>query len=320
MRLPVSPTGLHVAESFELIVDTLRSRLLRGLQARTLRVGDRLPSARVLAREFAVDFRTILNAYRSLANEGLVEMRARGGVYVAEQRTASNGSMPLPEGWLADVLTQALLRELPPSELYEWLRRCTETLRLRAVVVTSTEDQLFGLCRELSDDFGLEAEGLTASAIEGGGEAHLSFRRADLLVTTRGHEARMRALADGLAKPLVVIDVRPDFLSGEWALLLRQPVYVIVATEDFGRMFHGFFAAVPGVENLRVLVDGKDDLSGIPPDAPTYITQRVRASLGKAKIPGRVLPAARTIRSESARELFGFIVRANIAAISGRAR
>jgi hypothetical protein len=83
--------------------------------------------------------------------------------------------------WLADVLTQALVREIPPWELYEWLRRCTETLR------------------------------------------------------------------------------------------------------------------------LRVLVFGRDDLKTIRPNAPTYITQRVRASLGSTDVPGRILPAARTIRSESAR-------------------
>jgi hypothetical protein len=42
--------------------------------------------------------------------------------------------------------------------------------------------------------------------------------------------------------------------------------------------------------------------------------------LGGEKLAGRILPAARTIRSESARELFAFIVRSNIAALSSRAR
>jgi DNA-binding transcriptional regulator YhcF (GntR family) len=305
-----------VADSIEQIVETLRSRLLRGLQARTLRVGDKLPSARVLAQEFAVDFRVVLSAYRTLSAEGLVEMRARGGVYVAAHQTSAEGTVPIPEAWLVDVLTQALSREIPPSELYEWLRRCTETLRIRAVVVTTTEDQVYGLCRELSDDFGLDAEGLTAAAVSEQTNQQLALRRADVLIATRGHESMMRAVADQLKKQLLVIDVRPDLLSGEWALLLRQPVYVVVATEDFGRMLREFFAAVPGVENLRVLVFGRDDLTVIPHDAATYITQRVRASLGTQAIPGRVLPAARTIRSESAREIFAFMVHANMAAIT----
>lgn len=308
-----------MADSVEFIVETLRGRILRGLQTKTLLVGDRLPSARVLAREFAVDFRVILNAYRVLSSEGLVDLRARGGVYVSANGLGSPGVPPLPETWIVDVLNQSLARETPPAELYEWIRRCTETLRLRALVVGSTEDQVYGLCRELSDDFGLEAEGLTADRVRAA-PRDPQVRRADLFVTTKAHAEWMRDFASELQKPVIVIDVRPDLLTGEWALLLRQPVYVIVATEDFGRMLREFFKDVEGVENLHVLVFGRDDLAEIPADAPTYVTQRVRASLGNEKLGGRILPAARTIRSESARDLFAFIVRSNIAAMAGRAR
>lgn len=308
-----------MAESVEFIAETMRGRILRGLQTKTLLVGDRLPSARMLAREFAVDFRVVLSAYRVLSSEGLVDLRARGGVYVSAHGVGSPGVPPLPEAWLVDILTQSLARETPAAELYEWIRRCTETLRLRAVVVGSTEDQVYGLCRELSDDFGLDAEGLTADRLRAA-PRESSVRRADLFVTTKAHAGWMQDFASALSKPVIVIDVRPDLLTGEWALLLRQPVYVIVATEDFGQMLREFFGEVPGVENLHVLVFGRDDLATIPADAPTYITQRVRASLGNERVAGRVLPAARTIRTESARELYAFIVRANIAALSGRAR
>jgi DNA-binding transcriptional regulator YhcF (GntR family) len=309
-----------MAESVDFIVETLRGRVLRGLQTRTLMVGDRLPSARMLAREFAVDFRVILSAYRVLASEGLVDLRARGGVYVAANGVGSPGVPPLPETWIVDVLAQSLARETPAAELYEWIRRCTETVRLRTVVIASTEDQVYGLCRELTDDFGLDAEGITADRVRNVAERDLSVRRADLLVTTKAHAEWVHALASELHRPAIVIDVRPDLLTGEWAMLLRQPVYVIVATEDFGRMLREFFAEVPGIENLRVLVFGRDNLGTVPTDAPTYITQRVRSSLGGEKLAGRILPAARTIRSESARELFAFIVRSNIAALSSRAR
>lgn len=308
-----------MAETVEFIAETMRGRILRGLQTKTLLVGDRLPSARMLAREFAVDFRVVLSAYRALSSEGLVDLRARGGVYVSANGVGSPGVPPLPESWIVDVLTQSLARETPASELYEWIRRCTETLRLRALVIGSTEDQVYGLCRELSDDFGFDAEGLTADRVRAA-PRDASVRRADLFVTTTAHAEWMQDFAAGLQKPVIVIDVRPDLLTGEWALLLRQPVYVIVATEDFGRMLREFFREVPDVENLHVLVFGRDDLTTIPADAPTYVTQRVRASLGSEKIAGRVLPAARTIRTESARELFAFIVRSNIAALSGRAR
>ena len=307
-----------MADKLEAIVETLRSRILRGMQARTLAVGAKLPSARTLAAEFDVDFRIILAAYRTLANEGLVDMRARGGIYVSAQAGSSRGMPTLPEGWIADVLTQALQREIPAPEFHEWLRRCTETLRLRAAIIAATDDQCYGLCRELAEDFGLEADGLTADRVQEVSPMPLSVRRADLLVTTKAHAEWVSALGEEMQKPTIVIDVRPDLLGGEWAMLLRQPVYAVVATEEFGRMLREFFSSVPGVENLHVLVFGRDDLTSIPPHAPTYITQRVRASLQGKKVPGRILPAARTIRSESAREIFAFIVRANISALAAR--
>lgn len=295
-------------------MEVLRSRVLRGLESGTLDVGARLPSGRDLAAEFDVDHRVVLAAYRVLADERLIEMRQRGGVYVAE-RHGSNGVPPIPQSWVADVLVQGLAREIPAPDLHEWLRRCTETLRLRAAVVASTPDQCHGLCRELTDDFGLEADGILASEIVAG-RVPLPLKRADLIVTTGAHEKRMRAVGEELKKPVQVIEVRPDLIVGEWALLLRKPVYVVVASEEFGAMIRSFFADVKGVGNINIVVLGRDDVSSIPMDAPTYITQSVRASLTGVRIPGRILPAARTISTQSARQIFHFIVSSNVEAMS----
>ena len=306
--------------SRELIVDTLRSRVLRGLQAGTLVAGERLPTSRELAAEFEVDYRLVIAAYKALASEGLVELRPRGGIYVADAGAPRAGHPPLPEAWLAEVLTEGIAREIPGPELHEWLRRSVETLRLRAVTITTTLDQGYGLCRELRDDFGLEAEALLAEELRDAAEAPLSLRRADLLVTTDAHAEQARALATELGRAAIVVQVRPELAGGEWALLLRRPVYAVVASEQFGEMLRRFFEGVPGIENLRILVLGRDDLEQIPAGAPTYVTQRVRAELGDIRIPGRILPAARTIAAESAREIFTFIVRSNVEAMSRTAR
>jgi DNA-binding transcriptional regulator YhcF (GntR family) len=304
----------------ELIVDTLRGRVLRGLQAGTLAEGDRLPTSRELAAEFDVDYRVILSAYKTLEEEGLIDLRPRGGVYVAEGGVARGGIPPLPEGWLAEVLTQGINREIPGPELHEWLRLSVETLRLRAVTITTTLDQGYGLCRELRDDFGLESDSLLAEAVRAAPAPPLPLRRADLIVTTDAHAEWVRALAASYRKPAIVVQVRPELAGGEWALLLRRPVYAVVSSVEFGDMLRRFYAKVPGIENLRVVVLGRDDLQQIPAGAPTYVTQRVRAELGDARIAGRILPAARTIATESARELFTFIVRSNIEAMSRSGR
>ena len=226
-----------------------------------------------------------------------------------------DGVPPLPAAWIVDVMAQGLNREIPAGDLHEWLRRCSETLRLRVAVITTTHDQGAGLCRELADDFGFEPEALLAAEVRGLDKLPLPVRRADLLVTTEAHREWVTALAAEQRKDSCVIEVRPDLVRGEWALLFRRPLYAVVADVDFGDMLRRFFADVPGSSNLRIVVLGRDDLETIPQDAPTYVTQRARAQLGGAVMRGRVLPAARTISPASARELLGYIVRANIEAM-----
>jgi DNA-binding transcriptional regulator YhcF (GntR family) len=306
----------HTPPSVAQIIESLRGRILRALQSGALLAGDRLPSARDLAPEFGVDHRVVLSAYRELAGEDLVELRQRGGIYVRAREGVGSAIPPLPESWIADLFTEGLAREIPAPELYEWLRRCVETLRLRVAVITTTHDQAFGLCRELRDDFGMEADPVLADELASSGKQPLPIRRADLLLATSAHAERVHALGAELQKPVTLIELRPDLTAGEWALLLRQPVYAIVASEKFGRMLRDFFKDVPGVENLHTLIFGTDDLSTIPVNAPTYVTQRVRSQLAGVSIPGRILPAARTISMQSAREIFGFIVRSNLEALS----
>jgi DNA-binding transcriptional regulator YhcF (GntR family) len=297
------------------IVETLRGRVLRGLQAGTLGPGDRLPSARELVSEFEVDHRLILAAYRELADEGLIEIRERGGVYVSPGSATLVGLPALPVRWFVETLTDAFTHEIPGPELHEWLRRATETLRLRAVVISSTEDQVVGLARELNDDFGLIADGIQGSELADPLSMPTTLRRADLIVTTAAHTDLAARLGSSLKKPVIAIDVRPDLTVGEWSLLLRHPVWAIVATAEFGNLLLRFFENVKGVDNLRILVHGRDDLSIIPDGAPTYVTQRVRQALGDTPMRGRILPAARTISTASAKAIFEFIVSANLGAL-----
>jgi hypothetical protein len=138
-----------------------------------------------------------------------------------------------------------------------------------------------------------------------------AFRAADIFISTEAHAEAVTALAERFGKSHLCIDVRSDLVAGEWAMLLRQPVWAVVATAEFGHLLKKFFAEVRGIENLRILVLGKDDLSQIPLGAPTYVTHRVREALGVTPIRGRILPPARTISSDSARKLFDFIVQKN---------
>ncbi len=300
------------AEQRDEIVDAMRGRLLRGIQAGTLIPGDRLPGSREVAAEFETDYRAAIAAYKALQAEGLVELRPRGGVYIAPRKNGLGGTPPVSESWIADIFSAALNRGIAAPELIELLPRCVETLRLRSVVIADTDDQVHGLCRELRDDFGFEAEGVLSDVTRGAHPAPLAVRRADLLVTVKAHADWVIALGRELQKDVIVIAVRPELRQGEWTMLLRRPVYVVVATVQFGDMLRRFYAEVPGIDNLRIIVFGQDELSSIPDGAPTYITQGVRKQLGAVRVPGRIIPAARTIAADSAREIFTFVVRQNL--------
>lgn len=306
-------------ERREEIADILRGRLLRGLHAGTIQRGERLPSARDLREEFGVDHRIILDSYRELEREGMVELRARGGIYVAP--TVSLGPIPLPsQSWLVDFMTQSVSREIPLTELHEWLRRAVETRHIRAVAIQSTDDTIQGLVRELRDDYGLDAAGLHVGALADAAQPPRELLVADLVVTTAGLDEQVRPAAERHRKPLIVADIRSDLIGGEWRLLLRRPVYVVVRDEAFVALLERYFAEVPGRENIRTVVLGRDPLDVIPEGAPVYITRSARAALGTAPIRGRLLPVARILSSRTSREIVDFIVRANLRALSIESR
>jgi DNA-binding transcriptional regulator YhcF (GntR family) len=296
------------------IVESLRGRILRGLQVGTLQAGDRLPSARELVTEFHADHRLILAAYRQLSSEGLVHVRERGGIYVATAADALG--FPLGTGEVfVDMLTEAFAHEIPGPALHEWLRRTTETLRLRALVIGANREQAIGLVRELRDDFGLNADGVVASDVSSDGSVPVAARRADVVITTGDHANVAERIGSTIARPTITIDIQSELVAGEWALMLRQPVWAIVPSAEYGAGLKRSFADVADVENMHILVLGRDDLSAIPEGAATYATASVREQLGEARIRGRLLPAARMIATDSARTVFRFIVRANIEAM-----
>jgi hypothetical protein len=294
----------------------LRRRIVSALRAGTLERGDRLPSVREIAAELEVDPRLVLSAYRVLAREGLVEIRPRSGIYVAIARGAVAGGPPAGvEGWIVDLLAQGVSREIPAPELGDWVRRCVGTVRLRAAVVATTDDQLDGMCRELRGDYGIEARGVRAAALPARGAPPAALRRADVLITTVAHAARVGRLARLLETPHIVVAIRPDLVGAEWNLLLRAPVYVVVADGHFVAIIRDFFAGVTGAENIRPVVLGRDDLAAIPTNAPVYVTRSARLRLGNGRVPGRVVPPARIFAPESAREVLAFVVRENMRAL-----
>jgi DNA-binding transcriptional regulator YhcF (GntR family) len=298
------------------IVQQLRERVLSGLASGRLARGDRLASARDVAAELGADPRVVLAAYRVLASDGLVELRERSGIFVSAPPRPT-GVPILSAPWVVDVFTEAVTRGVPAMEVPRWLRLTLESVRLRALVVAATIDQVAGMVGELRDSFGLEAVGMESDRVLAG-VAPPRGATFDLVVTTQGSAEAGRKAADAAGVPLLVAGVRADLIGGEWRALLGAPAFVVVVDARFGEAVRGFFKETPGSHNLRFLVLDQDDLSVIPAGAPTYLTRAARDRLAGGPLPGRAVTSARVFDAASVREILSVVVRANLAVLERR--
>ncbi len=132
-----------MTESSAPLIEQLRDRIVSSLHRGRLHGGDRLPSLRTLSRYFDADPRAISAAYRVLEGEGLVEIRGRSGIYVAEQeRLGATGVLSETGRWVAGIAAEAWKRRVTLSDLPELIRRCTASVPLIAAFVESTEDHM----------------------------------------------------------------------------------------------------------------------------------------------------------------------------------
>ncbi len=305
------------------ITDALRQRLLGALASGALRDGARLPSTRELARDLKADPRVVAEAYRVLAGEGLVELRPRSGVFLSTRPAA--GTTPSPQGaspqWLADVIADGIRRGVSAPAIVDAFAAATRSRSLAAAIVAATTDQAAGLARELRDDFGVQATGIVVEDLPARGDDHdlpRAITRAHFVVGTEASEPQVARLADRLGVPHVIIDMRPDLLSPDWRLLLTRVTYAVIADARFGALVQAFVDGAEGARNLRVLVAGRDDLSVIPPDAPTYITEAARERIGRHRLPGHLVLPARTLSDASTRAIAQTVVQAQLSPARGR--
>lgn len=295
------------------LADALRRRVVGALSSGSLRRGERLPSAREVAAEVDADPRLVLAAYRILAREGVVEIRRRSGIYVASTPQVQGGPAVVADGWLVDVLSEAVEHGIPATRVGDWLKRCTTTRRLRAAVVADTVDQLDAFCGELRDDYGVDAVPFAPDAIDRPGGLPPEILAADFVLACDDYAERLRAML-ALRKRVVAVAVR-KIVSPEWRrLLARAPIYVVLAdarsVADYDARVLGDLAA-----RFRPLVLGRDDVRQIPPGAYVYVSRSARRRLGTAPLPGRLLPAERAFAAETVREVLGLVVEANLAAM-----
>lgn len=304
------------------LVKRLRSDIVTRVHFGHLDPGGQLPSYRELSEQWGIDHRMIGRAYRVLEGEGLVEIRGRSGVFLAEQDHLG-GELPAETArWVArEVLAEAWLRRIKIPELPELIRKCTASVKLGAACIESTEDHRYLLCHELREWFGLETAGVPASALpEQGPECALEtvavdtlpshVREADLLVTTRSHAHQVKAVAEALGKPYTVVSMHSLAVELVQAWLRKGILVVVCVDPCFGDRLK-VLAGPERHDRVRiVLTRDTKALRALDPEEPVFISNAASAQLDGH--PPSILKDVPAFSAESAAELAYVLIRLNM--------
>jgi hypothetical protein len=329
------------------VAETLRQRCISAQHFGRLVPGGRLPSARVLAVELDADARVVVAAYRTLEREGLVERRPPSrAFYLADQ--AAGGGAPRTDGraagarvggtapsvvgdeWMAEMLAQAIERDVAAPDFPEHARRAIELRRLRAACIECNTDQIVWLCRELGDDYGIESAGVELDEVttllgrpRSGPRASRpplaprdlppSLRRAELLLTTESHVEPVRELAERSGKPCIVVTQRADLVVELERLLAQGPVYFVGTDPRFASTVRARFSSwAHGARARPVILETGRELESLTGRRPAYVMRTARERLGGVPPHLRVLSTLRAFSAATRREILRHVVRANL--------
>jgi PAS domain S-box-containing protein len=299
------------------VAGRLRAWIAAGLHLGYLRPGDRLPSIRDVSQECEVDHRAVSASYRTLAAEGVVEVRSRHGVYLGELSKCGETGLSETAEWLAAVLGDACGLQLRVPLLPELVRDWTSSTRVACACVDDTEDGLVALSGELRQQWGLETYTVPVSDVRTArfDEAALTaeLRRADVVVTTPYHAGQVGAVAAALGKPLVVLRANPEMVQAVEERLAAAPLTAIVADVAYGERLRCIRGG-SDPERLRVVpVSDGAALDALDRAQPVLLTRAAQQ-----RLPGNGLrllfPLSPSFCPSSARDLAAVLIRCNVRA------
>jgi GntR family transcriptional regulator len=141
--------------------EQLVAQISLGIISRDLRVGEKLPSTRELARRFEIHPNTVSAAYRELAESNLVEFKKESGVYVREKAPAAEPKNGL-DGLIARFMFEAKAHGFSPNEietgLKNWFR---EKPSKHFLIIESDADLRKILIEEITQATGCQASGVS---------------------------------------------------------------------------------------------------------------------------------------------------------------
>jgi len=109
------------------IADAMRHLLVSG----RLQAGDALPTVRDLAVDLGVNFNTVAQAYRILAEEGWLELKRRRGAVVVDRKQPSRPTREREQQYLQrlrELIAQLRAEGIPVDRIASQLRKLADSL------------------------------------------------------------------------------------------------------------------------------------------------------------------------------------------------
>jgi DNA-binding transcriptional regulator YhcF (GntR family) len=212
-----------------------------------LRAGDRLPSARRLAGQLAVNPKTIERIYRKLRDEDYLDIRPRSGVRVKDQvKTMPDGRLGAAQlSFVRQVIRDAQRLGLTADKLAELVRvQAHPTLRrdLSVLVVECNRDQVLGFAQQIERALGIAAHPVMLSELNRPrDEVRRQIAAARCLVTTHFHWEEVCRWAAEYDRAVVEIRLNPHFFDPVLTRRRRGTIGLISADRTFAA---GFRAAL----------------------------------------------------------------------------
>lgn len=281
----------------------LRRYVVGRLHIGELEAGAALPSIRRLAAETGVDHRRVADAYRTLAAEGLVEIREGAGVYVARSAGAESVRGELSR-WAAATLYAGWSRRMTPGAVRRLMTAATRRT-LRCAVMESTRDHAVALGAELESDFELEVVHADADDPD-----TLTGEQVDLVAGTAFVSEAVTEAAERLEVPGVVVAVDGELAREVVRRLEAGPVVAVVSDARFEARVRDYMAAGPYARRIRTVLSGTlERLADVaaPRGASVLATRAARRDLGEPEY--HLVPGTRFVAPASARDLLDTMVR-----------
>jgi GntR family transcriptional regulator len=242
------------AQPGAVILDQLRDRIVTGLYFGNWQPGERLPSIRDIADAESVDRKTAAAAYHRLEEEGLVEVKARSGVFLREDR--GNGGQlrggpleKLQRRWLKNTYDGARALGLDTPTILRLFNAVADVESTPVPVIEEDEATARTIAQELRECAGIDARPLLLQETT---NRFNTFASAPFAITTPYYAARVEAV---VRIPLITATLSLDLLHDLMARSATGPILVAVPSEWIARRVEAALRQrAPDVERMRVVV------------------------------------------------------------------